>query len=530
MPRVSQAPQGVTDGSSPTGRLGFTDGCEMKGSPVRRVLLMLVVVLAAAGTWALIGSAATVSRAPTAILKIDTRRSGNDFAVGAVGLATDALELSGGRLSASDDSLVRLMRLLGPAVLRVGGGNVDFSWWTSSNEAPPAWATSTITPADLSTLHSLLAVTGWRVLLGVDLGHFEPARVADEARYARKILGGELLGIEIGNEPDGYGEKTGNRKFSLRPASYGVDEYVREAATYRRELRAATPGLAVYGPAAGGSGWLIRMGVAGSMFAVLTQHYYPTSTCPNAPAAEPPPTAAGILSPAVRLREDQALEVIAQAGAITGRSIRIDETNDISYCSEGTPGSPSMASALWALDWTLRAVSSGVKGVNFHGAFGKCADNAQSQTPICSTGREAADAGDVAPQPEYYGLLAARQLEGGRFVPASLTAPSQLPNITTWATVASNGTVRIAIDNMAITGLAQPVSIPISGYTGTEETLAAPSAEAGSGITLGGVVVTSTEKWRPRTIRLFHSRHLARIIIQPASAVVVTLRPKRLPR
>ncbi len=500
----------------------------MKGPRVRRMLLTLVVVLTAAGAWALIGSAATVSRAPTAALKIDTRRPGDNFALGTVGLATDALELSSGRLSASHDSLVRLMRLLGPAVLRVGGGNVDFSWWTSSNEAPPPWATSTITPADLSTLHSLLAVTGWRVLLGVNLGHFEPARVADEAHNARKILGNELLGIEIGNEPDSYGEKTGNRNFSLRLPSYGVGEYLREAAAYRRELGAMTPGLAMYGPAASGSGWLIKLGVAGSMFTELTQHYYPTSTCPNPPAAEPPPTAAGILSPAVRLREDEALEALAQAGATAGRSTRVDETNDISYCSEGTPGSQSPANALWALDWTLRAGSSGVKGVNFHGSFGACADNAQSQAPICSPGRDAANAGDVAPQPEYYGLLAARQLEGGRFVPTHLVAPEPLPNLTTWATLAPGGTITIAIDNMATTGLAQPVSIPISGYTTTKETLSSPSVEASSSITLGGAAVTTAGLWRPKPVRPSHARGFTRIIVRPASAVIVTLRPKRL--
>ena len=103
-----------------------------------------------------------------------------------MGLSTEASELETDHLSAAHDRLVRLMRLLGPSVLRIGGNSVDLSWWDSDGEPPPPWATSTVTPADLATLRGLLTATGWRVLLGVDLGHFEPVRAADEARYARR--------------------------------------------------------------------------------------------------------------------------------------------------------------------------------------------------------------------------------------------------------------------------------------------------------------------------------------------------------
>jgi hypothetical protein len=145
----------------------------------RRVLAVFVIVSAAVCTWVWARSAASVPLAPTAVLRVDTSRPGDDFEVGAVGLSTEAEELSSGHLSADHPSLVRLMRLLGPAVLRIGGNSVDLSWWTSSGEPPPPWATNTVTPTDLRVLHGLLTATGWRVLLGVDLGHFEPARAAD---------------------------------------------------------------------------------------------------------------------------------------------------------------------------------------------------------------------------------------------------------------------------------------------------------------------------------------------------------------
>ncbi len=503
--------------------LALSRMAEIKIPHDRRVLAMFAVVLAAVCVWAWARSSAGPSLAPAAVLRVDTSRPGRAFDPGAAGLSTEAAELETDHLSAAHYPLVRLMRLLGPSVLRIGAGSVDHSWWTSSGEPPPPWAIDTVTPSDLSVLHGLLAATGWRVLLGVDLGHFEPARAADEARHAKKILGKSLLGIEIGNEPNAYSDK--NRKVILRSPAYGVGEYVREAGAYRQTLRMAAPGVAIYGPALGGIRWLAEMGAAARMFTGLTQHYYPTSTCPDASASESPPTAEGLLSPRVRLQEDEALQALARASAITGRPARIGETNSAA-CQGSASASPVLASALWALDWVLRAARRGMKGLNFHGNFGTCEKNSESS--VCAPNHKAARNGDVNAQPEFYGLLAARQLEGGRFVPASLIGPDPLPDLTTWATLAPDGTVRIAIDDLATAGLAQPVSIPVSGgYTATVQPLVGPSAKARSGIALGGARVTGVGQWRSRLVGLPRAGRSFRVIVRPASAVIVTLHPKR---
>jgi hypothetical protein len=489
----------------------------------RRALVVLIVVLGAAGTWVWARSTAGAQLAPTAVLRVDTSRPGNEFALGTVGLSTEAQELGTGRLSAGHPSLVRLMRLLGPSVLRIGGGSVDYSWWTSDAEPPPPWATSTVTPTDLSALRGLLRATGWKVLLGVDFGHFEPARTADEARYAREILGTNLLGIEIGNEPNGYGGK----KAYLRPSTYGIGEYLREAEAYRQALNAATPGMAVYGPAAGGTRVLTRLGAAAGMFTELTQHYYPANACSEGLpfAVAPSPTGAVLLSPAVRQQEDEILDALVHAGAVAGRSTRIGETGS-SACNGDSSAAPVFASALWSLDWALRAASSGVKGLNFQGHLGVCGSH--NQSPICALTTEAAQVGDVTAQPEYYGLLAARQLEGGRFVPTSVSAPSPLPNLTTWATLGSSETLRIVIDNFATAGPSQPVRIAIPGYSAsTEETLISPSIEARGGIVLGGAHVIGSGQWRPTPARLSYTHGSVRVTMRPASAVIVTLRRKR---
>jgi hypothetical protein len=497
----------------------------MAASRGRRLLAVLIVTLAAACAWVWTRSAATLPPTPTAVLRVDTKQPGNAFDLGAVGLSVDANELGTGHLSADHPSLVRLMRLLGPAVLRIGGSSVDLSWWTSTGEPPPAWATNTATPRDLYALRGLLHATGWRVLLGVDLGHFEPVRAADEARIAQQILGAGLLGVEIGNEPNNYRDK--NSKVILRPPTYGVGEYLREAEAYRQALRAAAPGVAVYGPALSRTRWLIQMGAAANMFSEITQHYYPTSSCPGAPSptAAAQPTTAELLSPMARQQEVETLDALARAGALTGRPTRIGETGT-GACGGNSSASPMFASALWALDWALRAASDGVEGLNFHGHLGDCGPYTQS--PICAPSTEAAKAGDVVPQPEYYGLLAASRLEGGRFVPTSVIGSDPLPNLTTWATLAPGGTVTIAIDNLATAGLAQPLSIPMSGYTATEERLVGPSAEARSGIALGTAPVSSKGHWRPRLVNLFRRSGAFRVVVGPASAVIVILHRGRL--
>ncbi len=485
----------------------------------RGVLAVLMAVSAAACTWLWTRSAASAPLAPQAVLRVDTSRPGSEFVPGAVGLSTEARELSSGRLSASHSSLVRLMRLLGPAVLRVGGNSVDFSWWTSTGEPPPSWAMSTVTPTDLFALRGLLAATGWRVLLGVDFGHFEPARAADEARYARVILGSNLLGIEIGNEPDAYGGKEDN----LRPPTYSVSEYAREAEAYRQALGMATPGMALFGPSLSAElPWLLRMGSTTSMFSQITQHYYPIETC--SAALSPQSTAVELLSPAVRQQEDEILRTLVTAGSLAGRTTRIGETNSVA-CGGTADASPGFAGALWSLDWILRAESSGIAGLNFHSTLERCGAYLESST-CTPTDQATADVGDIVAQPEYYGLLAARQLEGGRFVPTNVLSTGPLPNLTTWATIAPSGTIKIAMDNLATAGLVQPVLLSIAGYVATKETLVGPSVSASNGSVFGAAQVTGKGLWRPKLADLLDIRgtHAIRVFVRPASAIILTLR------
>jgi hypothetical protein len=467
------------------------------------------------------------TEAQSKTLTVEPAHVEKEFAPGAVGLSIEADELATPDLSANHKSLVELMRPLGPGVLRVGGNAIDYSWWTSRDEQPPAWATSVVTPADLASLRRLLIATDWRAILGIDLGHFDPDRAANEAYIATHILGSSLLGFEIGNEPNDYGGPL----VKLRSQSYTASDYIDELATYSTAMKAVAPGIRIYGPDlsshASPQAWLQPIASDHNMpFAAITQHYYPTSYSVSKAACKgtPVPTALELLSSQVRERENTFLQALTQAGQISHRETRITETNTTASCDTGggPATSPVFASALWALDWTLRSVSAGVAGLNFHGYFGRCAPDGVN--PICAPGYMAEEHGRVIARPEYYGLLAARQLEGGRFLPVNLDGQSGLGGLTAYATLHPDHVITLAIDDLDAPGTTH-IYIRIPGYTqASEERLLAPAINARGGVTFGGATFTDSDQLRPARARVAGVGGNFPVTIPPASALILWLR------
>jgi len=459
-----------------------------------------------------------------AVLILEPAHIGSRFAQGAVGLSTETDELATRDLSASHRPLVALMRLLGPAVLRVGGNSLDRSWWTSRQEDPPAWATSVVTPDSLIRLRNLLAATGWRAILGVDLGHFDPTRAANEVHTAQQILGSRLLGIEVGNEPNDYG----GALVKLRPSSYSASSYLDELAAYRKAMQSAAPGIRLFGPDLASSvsqAWLLPIASSpNTSFIAITQHYYPTTySFPKGPCeGTPVPAATELLSPEIRERENTALQTIIEAGDLAHKEARITETNDTASCdaSGGPATSPVFASALWSLDWVLRAASSGVSGLNFHGYFGRC--RPETFAPICAPDETAEIRGIVIARPEYYGLLAARQLEGGRFLSVRVAAKSSSQDFTAYATLHQNGAISLAIDNFSLHGISV-VRLKVPGYRRAEvEPLNGPSISA-TRVAFGRASFNIAGKLQPIKGRLPGTHGAFRVVLAQASAVIVTL-------
>jgi hypothetical protein len=453
-------------------------------------------------------------------LTVEAIRPGQRFTAGAVGLSIETASLITGYISPTHRSLVGLLRSLGPGILRVGGNTLDDSWWTSDSEPSPPWATNTITPTDLERLHELLTATNWRAIVGVNFGHFEPARAANEASWAAHILGARLLAIEIGNEPNGYGLPS----VAHRDSTYNVTTYLSEISIYDKTIHAISPNVPLYGPELSApSNWLAPIASdAQRPFAELTEHYYPTSYNVASPTClgTPVPTALDLFSPHVFQQENEMIEELVAAGQQAHVPTRISETNTTSSCdaSGGPDTGPVFASALWSLDWALRSASAGVSGINFHTTFGSCTPNAF--TPLCASNQVP---GQVIARPEYYGLLAARQLEGGRFVPVDLPEHNVPVDFTAYATVHRHGTITVAIDNFATNGRTA-IALVLPNYNkAVSEILNAPSINARGDVTLGRQPVDAAGELRPTRTSLPHSHGQFRLELAPASAAIITL-------
>jgi hypothetical protein len=197
-------------------------------------------------------------------------------------------------------NLVGLLRSLGPGVLRFGGVSADTEVaWTDRSTPLPLWSSKSLDAGELLELHTLAARSGWHILLTVGLAHYAPRAAAREAVAAKRALGGWLMGIELGNEPDAYA------RHGLRSPPWTFSEYEAQITTYRRAIERAAPGLPIIGPDVSGSLIFDSWGRGAALHdrpAILTGHHYPLGC-----RSVPPPTIARLLSPSIRHAEDVSL-------------------------------------------------------------------------------------------------------------------------------------------------------------------------------------------------------------------------------
>jgi hypothetical protein len=424
-----------------------------------------------------------------------------------------------------DGELAALLRSLGSGVLRLGGVSADlYSAWSQPGLPPPRWARTAITSADLARIAALARATGWHVLLTVNLGHYDPAAAAREVAAARALLGSDLAGVELGNEPDAYVGK------GLRARGWNFAAYRPQAAAYRAAIAAVAPGVAIAGPdpSSGlpGLRW-VRAAARTLRPALLTDHYYPLSSCGSTP------TVAELLSPVTRAAESAMLARMAAIARAHATPLRLDETNNVSC--EGQPGvSDSFASALWALDFVVRAMDAGLAGIDFHDLLNR----PDAYSPLVIRHRPdgtdvAGRAGTLHANPEWYALLAARSLPGGRPLPTHV-AGAPAVQLSAGALREPDGSLALVLVDFEPPGsqpLAVRLRLPGRFADGSVLRLTAPSPTATGGVRLGGRAVAPDGSWTtPSALPGVHRglRGWAGSLslqMSPSSAAIMTLRP-----
>jgi hypothetical protein len=416
---------------------------------------------------------------------------------------------------ASTGDLVNLMRSLGNGVMRFGGISVDTEAAWADESAPPAWAHTTVTPQDLAGLAALARASGWRVLLGVTLGHYEPAAAAQEAQVAQSLLGTSLEGIAIGNEPDRFVAD------GLRSSPWSFAEYVSEVQAYRAAIAAAAPGVPIVGPDASSGEAVLSWAsetAAAERPALLSAHYYPLTRC-EAYA----PKLSDLVSPLTRVNESAILTQLAAVARESGIPLRVDETNNVSC--RGQPGvSNVFASALWAVDYVARAMASGVAGLNFHDLIAE----PESYSPLVAGGAQELASGAFHANPEWYALLLSDRLLGDRPVQAAVRGGER--TLTAAAFLSPSGSLQLALVDFAPAG-ARPLHVrlqlPSSLQSGTILRLSAPGLRATTDVTLGGSAVTPEGTWAPDAglPQVSDKRGSLALNMAASSAALVTLHP-----
>jgi hypothetical protein len=366
---------------------------------------------------------------------------------GFAGLSYEKSSLCEPLFTASNSGLIALFRRLGPSVLRIGGNSVDQSVWTENGLGGTA---GQIAPSDVASLAAFVKAAGWQCIYGVNLGGAStgattPELAAAEVAYAAEQFGSSLIGIEIGNECDGYGA-TG----SYFAGAWSLPAFQALWNEFRSAILGQTPGVSITGPASGSNvaTWTVPFGqsVTSSDISQLSQHYYRGSGTASTASA------ANLVSPDANLVKCLSM-LEAGAGSI-GIPYRISECN--SYSGGGCPGvSDSPASALWSLDFLFSCAQGGASGVNFHGG----AQN--SYAPITDKSGSV-----LGVYPEYYGMLLFTLAGQGALYQTQVSAGGL--NVTAYAVKKQAGGMSVVVVNKDTTqSLQLTMSLPQEANTAT---------------------------------------------------------------
>jgi hypothetical protein len=473
--------------------------------------LVLVLATCLALDASALDDRSTTSPVPIAVW-IDSRHPGPPVPRTFLGLSFEAYSLPQIAKYATRGDLVQMLRSLGPGVLRFGGVTADTAVaWTDADTRRPRWASLGLRAADFGRLAQLARRSGWRVVLTIGFAHYDPRAAGREVAAAKAELGPWLAGIEVGNEPDSYA-RHGFRSAPWTPARYNA-----QVSAYRRAIAKVAPAVPLLGPDVSGSLAFLAWGPSTAVHqrpALLTGHHYPLG-CNRTPR----PTITNLLSPGIRLAEDQSLQRYLAVSRAHDIGFRLDETGSVS-CG-GTPGiSNTFAAALWALDYIAHTMQAGAAGINFEGNPANC----EGYTPVCGPTPSRVASGALTAQPEWYALLMSRQLIGDRPVRA-IVSPH-------WADVdvvplLGSGQLSLVVVDDDPPG-ARPVDLMLhlgSGFgTATVLRLAAPSRASTSRVLLDGSAVAADGSWTPRPLPKLPLRAGAvSVAVPPASAALVSV-------
>jgi hypothetical protein len=450
-----------------------------------------------------------------------------DSAFASLSLEKSSINRSPVYLSDANTDLIGLLNALGSGVLRIGANSGDETTWTPDGKGQTS---GQVAPSDIANFASLIRrCPRWKVIYGVnfrgkDGSTASPTLAAGEAAYAAEHLGRQLLGFEIGNEPDLYGDGLTYDIF-LNGGTLSDGTQISGWNQFADAIRSSVPHAIFTGPAASSDskGWAEEFAASeAGKIVLLTEHYYISNYSSAAPSIP------GMLTyPSPHLVTAlQNLQAVAKANAVP---FRIDECNSYFASKDPAGVSNAFAAALWAIDFIFTNAMYGSSGVNFH--------NTGNTSGYAAIGES--NSVVTAVQPLYYGLFFFSQIfrEGRRGFLLESTLTVSGVALTAFVVGSDDGTY-VVLNNKDTTNAA---TVTIKGlgpfaFGATVTTLASagstPSEQlgnlgiynGGSAITFGGQPVALDGRWHgtSKELRIFDES--VTVTVAAATAALIHIR------
>jgi hypothetical protein len=441
------------------------------------------------------GQAATAS-APTYKATVTVTKN----AVGKVSRAYVGLSLESSTLNKDDrydtgGNLVRLLKNLGPGIMRFGGNSADLAAFTG------------IGSESRQGLARLTRASGWSVIYTENLGTFNASHVTSDARAVKSALGSKLFAFACGNEPDQFVAS------GVRQPPWTIGKYLPQAGRCYQAIRSGVAKAHLAGPDTTNTVAFFRPYAVSEkgLISDFSQHYYPLG-CPSHPDT-PATLVRTLLSSGFAAREATRFNGYAAETRMAGAPLIMSETN--SACHSGITGvSNSYASALWVIDYLLTGAEHGVTEMNIStGLNSQCT----GYTVFCK-----GNGYSYRPQPIYYGMLFTHLLGTGHIDQVRIAKSSSSAHLTAFAVRAPGGGLRLMVENLS--GVKAKVTLGVGRYRGKASILrlTGPSPLATSGVRIQGAAVGNSGSIRfGRAVTARCTSGGCPVTLNPYSAAVI---------
>ena len=246
-----------------------------------------------------------------------------------------------------------LLALVGPGVVRLGGGSLNqMGGWVEPGN-PSRSNTSYLSPFDWHSLAGFLQPTGWKVIIGLPIiNDANVSNIVACAVSASSILGPSLYALQLANEPDEY---------------FNSSAYSAVTALYGAAIKAALPSVLLASADAADNihdGTDLEVYFNNAVTAanlnitdLMTVHYYNQGK-------------SSTLNPwsLFLLTAYPVARPLAASVATYGLPARLTESGTFSSAGQQNV-SNSFASAYWLLQFAAQCAAYNISGVHLHGGL-----------------------------------------------------------------------------------------------------------------------------------------------------------------